>query len=268
MTLAEELQQNNPAMEHLLWSCKCDDSVMSEEGLKELWDAAKNRVLEMFGHQETMAKNLREMLSKNVFEHLDQEYLVKAVVPTDLAHVVSALQATNEVLVKLRGGDLIKLEEYIGQDFEDVGIEYREDGMVHMDKFKMGDWGMGKGKSNVTSPLEFKKTVEEVKWDVNGKQIAQELLKQIDIVNKAKMLTSINLHYQTLIKAVYSKQEKSGMETNKKIIVKNIKNMIAVRNALIKFAYKQIKKVIKAYDPPEEEKPDDSSSSSYSEYED
>ena len=252
MTFADEMCLINPSLERLMWSLKCDEIIASEEGFKELWEATKNRVLEMFGHQETMAKNLREMLSKNVFENLEQDYLVKAVVPRDLALATAALQATNEVLVKLRAGDLLKLEEYIGKDFEDVGIEYREDGIVHMDKFKMGDWGMGKGKSNVSSPLEFKKTVEEVKWDVNGKQIAQALLKEIDVVNKSKMISSINLHYQTLIKSVYSKQEKSGVSTDKKIMVKHIKNMISVRNTLIKFIYKQIKQVIKAYSPPDE----------------
>lgn len=253
MTLQEELMQTNPSMEHLLWSCKCDDVVASEEGLKELWNATKDRVLEIFGHQETISKKLKEMIANDVFEHLDQEKLVKAVLPKDLAMAVAALQSTNEILSKLRSGDVIKLEEYIGKDFEDVGIEYREDGIVHMDKFKMGDWGMGKGKSNVSAPLEFKKTVEEVKWDVNGKQIAEELIRQIDTVSKSKMLVSIDLHYKTLIKSVYSKQEKSGMKVDKKITVKHIKNMIAVRNALIKFAYTQLKHVVKAYVPPADE---------------
>ena len=263
MTFNEELMQLDPSMEKLMWSCKSDGVIVSEEGLKELWNAAKDRVLEIFGHQETMSKKLKEMLSAQVFDNLDQDKLVKAVLPTDLAMAVSALQTTNVLLSKLRGGEVIDLSEYIGKDFEDVGIEYREDGMVHMDKFKTGNWGAGKGKSNVSSPLEFKKTVEEVNWGANGKQIAQELVKEIDIVSKAKMLSSINLHYQTLVRAVYSKQEKSDVRANKQIIVKQIKNMIAVRNTLIKFAYTQLKRVAKAYIPPTEEEtePDDNSSS-------
>ena len=259
MTFKEELEQTNPSLETLMWSCKCDGIIVSEEGLKEIWDATKDRVLELFGHQETMSKKLKEMLSAEVFNNLQQDKVVTAVLPKDLALAVSALQSTNEVLAKLRGGDVIKLEEYIGKDFEDVGIEYREDGMVHMDKFKMGDWGMGKGKSNVTSPLEFKKTVEEVKWDVNGLQICQALVREIDLISKSKMLSSINMHYSTLIKAVYSKQEKEGVKVDKKIIVRHIKNMIAVRNTLIKFVYTQLKHVVKAYVPPSEEEEDNSS---------
>lgn len=259
MTFKEELEQTNPSFETLMWSCKCDGIIVSEEGLKEIWEATKDRVLELFGHQETMSKKLKEMLSAEVFNNLQQDKVVTAVLPKDLALAVSALQSTNEVLAKLRGGDVIKLEEYIGKDFEDVGIEYREDGMVHMDKFKMGDWGMGKGKSNVTSPLEFKKTVEEVKWDVNGLQICQALVREIDLISKSKMLSSINMHYSTLIKAVYSKQEKEGVKVDKKIIVRHIKNMIAVRNTLIKFVYTQLKHVAKAYVPPSEEEEDNSS---------
>ena len=252
MNFIEELELTNPTTENLKLSLAADGLICSEEGLKELWAATKDRVLEMFGHQETMSRKLKEMLRAEVFDNLDQNTVIKAVLPKDLALAMVALQSTNEILAKLRSGDVIKLEEFIGKDFEDVGIEYREDGVVHMDKFKMGDWGMGKGKSNVSSPLEFKKTVEEVKWDVNGKQIAQALLKEIDVVNKSKMISSINLHYQTLIKSVYSKQEKSGVSTDKKIMVKHIKNMISVRNTLIKFIYKQIKQVIKAYSPPDE----------------
>jgi len=253
MNFNEELQLFNPSVENLKLYLASDGITCSEEGLKEIWEATKDRVLEMFGHQETMSKKLKEMLRAEVFDHLDQETVIKAVLPKDLALAMVALQTTNEILAKLRGGDVIKLEEYIGKDFEDVGIEYREDGVVHMDKFKMGDWGMGKGKSNVSSPLEFKKTVEEVNWSANGKQLAEELIRQIDLVNKSKMLVSINMHYQTLIKAVYSKQEKDSMKVDKKIMVKHIKNMVAVRNTLIKFLYTQIKRCTKAYIPPTEE---------------
>ena len=258
MNFTEELELVNPDVENLKLSLAADGLISSEEGLKELLAATKDRVLEMFGHQETISRKLKEMLSADVFEHLDQNKIIKAVLPKDLALAMVALQSTNEILTKLRGGDVIKLEEYIGKDFEDVGIELREDGVVHMDKFKMGDWGAGKGKSNVSSPLEFKKTVEEVNWSANGKQLAQELIKQIDVINKSKMVVSINLHYQTLIKAVYSKQEKDGMKVDKKIMIKHMKNLIAVRNTLIKFLYMQIKRCTKAYIPPEGDEVDNS----------
>ena len=252
-TLAEELEIDKLSTENFKLVTHCDGPILAEEGLKEIWNTTKTRVLEMFGHQETLSKQLQSMLSAEVFDNLKQDKIIKACLPKDRALAMVALQSTNEILAKLRSGDLINLSEFVGKDFEDVGIECREDGVVHTNKFQMGDWGAGKGKSNVSSPLEFKKTVEEVKWDVNGKALAEELLKQINVINKSKMIVSINLHYQTLIKAVYSKQEKDGMKVDKEISIRQIKNMIAVRNMLIKFLYKQIKKVTKAYIPPTKE---------------
>ena len=252
MTLSEELNASSPSMETLLWSMKCDSVIASEEGLKEVWEATKKRVLEICNHQETMLHNLQELIDRDVFGHLDDDKLVKAVLPKDLQLVVDALHETNQLLSKLREGAVLRLEEHIGSEFSDVGVELREDGIVHMDKFAVGNWGMGKGKSNVHAPLEFRKTVEEVNWKANGQRIVEQLIGELAAVPKSKLLTSIDLHYKTLVRSVYSKQEKTDVKSDKRILVRQIKNMIAVRNTLVKFAYRQIKHVVKAYVPPKE----------------
>lgn len=239
--------------------------VASEESLKEVWQATKEHVLIMFGHQATLVKKIREYQSKDAFSQLAADKLVRAVLPRDLEAAMSALESINEILNKVRGGEVLNLDNEVGSELNDVGIEYREDGNVHADKFTSGNWGAGKGKTNLDKPMTFAKTIEEFGYQNVAGNIAEAFVQAVERFNKAKLINCLDRHYSDLLRAINNKQEKVDTKVNKRIAVKQTRNLTAVRNVLVKFVYKQLMCILKAYkEPPKQESSNNSDSSEYS----
>lgn len=219
-----------------------EKTMCSEEGFKEMWDKTKSRVLILFGNQEAMAKFINENMSK--LTDLDENKLIRTVMPKDLTAAVNAANYINGVLISQtasKPADFKKLNQRV---LNDVGIELREDGEFHDEKFQTGAWGEGKGKTNISKPMTFKKKVGEFGWNGVAASLGGSFVQIVRKLSKNSIVGSIDRHYADLVRSYASKAEKMEVKIDKKVALNQIRNLLTVRANLIKFIFRQLEAVM------------------------
>lgn len=219
-----------------------EKSICAEEGLKEMWAQTKNRVLIMFGNHNAMVKFIRDNADR--FNKLNPKSYVRTVLPADLDTATNALKQVDNVLAEARRGEPIDLKALMTDSMTQAGLELKEDGKIYSDKFEYGNWGAGKGKTNIAKPLMFKKMVEEFGWDTRARSKANEFIQLVSKVDRGMVVNAIDNHYRDLTKAVASKQEKADVRTDKRVALNQIRNLLSVRNVLIKFYFDQLRRIL------------------------
>ena len=223
------------------------ESLVSNE---DLFDAfVKKLVVKIgtwFGIHAAYSKYIKDNL--NAFDHLNKDAVVRTVLAKDLSLVAAALQYVNEGLNELRLGAKLDMVDWVGQELESVGIDY-DRGRLSIVNFKNGNWGEGKDKTGLTSPMTYAKTIEEHKWLEGGKVYAERFISLTkDVAAKSQLISASNRHFTDVKNAHAKGLQRSQAIMDKQIAIDQINQLTTVRNVLIKFFFKQLCAILKGAD--------------------
>ena len=225
--------------------------ICTQEGLKDMWETTVQRIKIMLGNQDAMAKFVTDNMSK--FSDLDEEKLVRTVMPKDLAAAENAGVILNNLLNKATMGNVLDLKKEIPRALNDVGIELREDGVIHHEKFLTGAWGEGKGKTYIAQPLTFKKKIREFGWQTIAPQMASKFVDLVGKLNKSNVEAAIGRHYRDLMRAYATKLEKTQVKVDKKVSLNQVRNILLVRKDVLKMIFKNLERILGAAKRPYDE---------------
>lgn len=216
----------------------------SEEDLKSFVNGIVTFVELACGRQATMVKWIEE--HQDAYNNLDPYKLIRTCLVKDVESVMDVLRLINKQLLDMRNGKAANFDDIINQGGEDIGLSINEAGTITCENFKKGHWGAGKMMPNVSSPMTFKKTIEEFGWDGTASSMASDLVKIINETNKSRLSDSISRHFADIRRVTSGFNNKLGVMAGKKKLIIDMKHLIGVKDTLAKFVFWQLKKVASA----------------------
>lgn len=238
-----------------------DSELGAEEGLKEVIGKMVTFVALAFGHHNTMIKWMEE--HKDDYSKLNPDKMVRTILPKDLRLVDEALETLNNGLNTLRSGKSLDYKDFYDESLNKAGIDLKEDGKLYHIRFKNGGWGEGEGKTSVKNPITFKKTIEEFGWDKQASGFAQNFLSKIRAVKEDTIKGCVNRHFADIRRAVNTAGEKGDAKVGRSVVLNQLKNLLTIRDTMLKFYFVQLKKVASAYKEAKEDKKEFDGGSGY-----
>lgn len=219
-----------------------NDVVATEDGASFI-SKLITKIGTFFGMQAAYAKYIKNNLK--VFDDLNPEKVVRTVLAKDLSIVAAAIRHINEGLEKLRLGGKLDLVEFCGQELEVVGIEI-DRGRLSAVKFSSGNWGEGKDKTGIDSPMTYSKTIEEHGWLKGARNYAENFIELAkETTTKRKLIDASNRHWNDVKSAHARGLMRNQANFDKKIAIDQINQINAARHMLLKFYFKQLQAILK-----------------------
>lgn len=241
------VEENKPApLVDELFSTDVSEIIAKEDLFETFVKKLVVKIGTWFGIHAAYSKYIKDNLK--AFEHLNKDAVVRTVLAKDLSLVSAALEQINSGLEKLRLGNKLDLVEFCDQSLESAGITY-DRGRISMVNFLSGNWGEGKDKTGISAPMTWAKTIEEHRWLEGAKVYAERFIElSKETTTKSKLVAASNRHFTDVKNAHARGIYRNQALMDKQIAVDQINQLTTVRNALIKFYFKQLCAILKGSD--------------------
>ena len=222
-----------------------DIEVVSQEKLSDVVKEYALKVQAKFAKYEGMVKYLKDNSSK--FSDLDPERNVRTVTPKDISLVIDAMDELSSAMKNLKTGEPVDLAELCNNGaLNKIGVEYKHDGNIYIDKFLNGNWGAGASMRDVKRPVTFKKSVADHGWISVASTVVRNFSGVLSTTDKSSVLASIHQYFKDVSSATSSRLEKTESKTNNKVAYNQMKKMLSVFNKLAIFTFDQLTRVMRA----------------------